>query len=73
MIRKCEGCGCEIPQARLEVLPETTRCVNCSTEKRKVGFMISQFSKGTASEIVFVDVNDKEQMRLADRANKRRR
>ncbi len=30
MSRKCELCGETIPKARLEALPETRRCVNCS-------------------------------------------
>lgn len=33
MRRKCELCGKRIPKARLEALPETRRCVPCSTEK----------------------------------------
>ncbi len=27
----CSNCNQEIPPARLEILPETTVCVNCST------------------------------------------
>ena len=26
----CKGCGKEIPEARLEALPDTTTCVRCS-------------------------------------------
>ncbi len=29
---RCEDCGHEIPQARLEALPGTTRCVSCQRE-----------------------------------------
>lgn len=30
MSQKCEICGETIPKARLEVLPETRRCVSCA-------------------------------------------
>ncbi len=29
--RLCEGCGTPIPEARVEALPNTTTCVNCSS------------------------------------------
>lgn len=29
----CELCGAEIPEERLEILPETTTCVSCSQTK----------------------------------------
>ena len=25
----CKGCGCKIPAARLEAMPEAVRCVDC--------------------------------------------
>ena len=28
--RKCEFCGCSIPQERLTILPQTKRCVECA-------------------------------------------
>jgi RNA polymerase-binding transcription factor DksA len=31
--RNCDICGKVIPVARLEALPETKRCVECSREK----------------------------------------
>jgi RNA polymerase-binding transcription factor DksA len=31
--RNCELCGKVIPKERLEALPETKRCVECSREK----------------------------------------
>lgn len=33
MARLCEICGNEIPAERLEALPETKRCVECSRVK----------------------------------------
>lgn len=29
---ECEDCGCEIPQERLSIVPDTTRCVVCQTK-----------------------------------------
>lgn len=31
--QKCEICNKIIPKARLQVLPETKRCVKCASEK----------------------------------------
>src|SRR3954471_23914926 len=72
-MKKCDGCGCTIPQERLELLPETMTCVKCSKEEKLIGFQISNYPKGTASEIVLVDPKDTEKLRLAQRANARRR
>lgn len=64
----CEKCGAIIPSERLEVLPNTVRCVNCSNVKARVGFMEPTSSKGTASEITIIDPADEEALRLAKRA-----
>lgn len=72
-MRTCDECGTPIPAARLEALPGTTTCTAHSRAKKPKGFMISNYSKGTASEIVLVDTNDRESLRLAERANARRR
>lgn len=37
--KKCEQCGAPIPKLRLQVLPHTTTCVKCSTEKSRIGVM----------------------------------
>jgi len=31
----CESCGAEIPEARLELLPFTTLCVNCAEQREQ--------------------------------------
>jgi RNA polymerase-binding transcription factor DksA len=72
-MRNCDTCGAPIPQERLEALPDTTTCVHCSRETARLGFMISAFSKGTASEIVIVKQEDTEAVRRAKRANARSR
>jgi len=71
----CEICGERIPPARLAILPETRFCVKCAAVrvKKKVGFMVSGSSKGTASELVTVDPDDKESMRRAENAHRRKR
>lgn len=37
--RRCDGCGAEIPPARLVALPDTRRCHDCSDVERVQGFM----------------------------------
>lgn len=77
-MRECKKCEKVIPQERLEILPETTLCVECSKtlNKKRVGFMV--FGGGgnhgkTGGSIVMIDVNDKEALRRAERANRRAR
>jgi len=41
MNKKCYQCGEEIHPMRLEVLPKTKTCVQCSQEGRKVGKIVS--------------------------------
>jgi hypothetical protein len=74
--RKCEHCSAEIPQARLEAIPETTMCVKCAEThgpKPLRGFMVSTASKGTASVLVTVDPDDAEALRRAERSHRRER
>jgi RNA polymerase-binding transcription factor DksA len=74
--RKCEHCETEIPEARLDAIPETTMCVKCAEvhgPKKRVGFMVSGAAKGTASVLVTVDPDDKEALRRAERAHRRER
>lgn len=33
MVKKCEICGNLIPKERVEILPQTNRCVECSRTK----------------------------------------
>jgi hypothetical protein len=68
---KCAKCESEIPQERLEVLPHTKTCVECSTEQKRVGFMC--FEHKTAPFLVMVDSANKETLRQANRAFRRAR
>lgn len=65
----CISCNCSISELRLELLPHTKTCVNCSTEEVKVGFM--DWYHKTAPELVVV--SGKENIRRASRINSRSR
>jgi hypothetical protein len=70
-LKSCLVCGCVIPPARIEALPNTTRCIKCSNEKPFKGYMV--FAHKTAPEIVCIPTEDVEAIRMADRANSRSR
>ena len=57
MEKKCSECGGSIPTERLEMLPQTTVCVRCSTEERAVGFQI--YSHKCDSEVFILRGDDK--------------
>ena len=55
--RECEWCGDKIPQARIDALPRTTRCVKCSVEKGKIGVIVSD-SDGCTADIQICEPDD---------------
>lgn len=59
MKRNCDICGEEIPVKRLEILPNTKTCVNCSQTGRKGGITL-QLGEGdhTYNEIVILEPED---------------
>lgn len=59
MIKQCLGCGNEINPKRLEILPNTKYCVNCSDSGRKKAITL-QMGEGDHSftDIVIVEEND---------------
>ena len=70
----CIYCNDIIPEGRLEFLSENNKlntCIDCSTEKRVVGYMDWQHK--TAPSLVMVPANAKETIRILDRANRRAR
>ncbi len=71
MPRRCESCNIVIPKGRLEALPRTTSCVNCSRVKAPVGFM--DWYHKTAPELVIIAADDTENLRRAERVNRRAR
>jgi len=62
-------CGVTIPVVRLEY--GYTCCVNCSTEEKRVCFMV--YGHKTGGELIAVDAANKEAVRQARRANERAR
>lgn len=70
-MRNCIVCNCIIPIERLEALPNTEHCVNCSTVERYKGYMV--YPHKTGGECVFISPSNKEAIRIADRANNRSR
>jgi ribosomal protein S26 len=55
----CTECGKRIPKERLEILPQTKFCVNCSTEKAVVGFINCS---DKTSDIIIVNQEDAERL-----------
>lgn len=39
-MKKCTACGEDIHPKRLEILPNTTKCVECSTQGKKAGVSV---------------------------------
>jgi hypothetical protein len=58
MTRTCARCKKKISKARLEVLPETQTCVDCSGVQKYVGAMV--FDHKTAGRLEFVRPENKE-------------
>ena len=52
---ECIKCQSPIPSERLEALPDTQFCVNCSEEKPKIGF--TDWDKKTP-ELLIVETED---------------
>ena len=55
--RECEICGEKIPQARIDALPHTTRCVKHSSEKGKIGVIVSD-SDGCTADVQICEPDD---------------
>ncbi len=68
---RCVTCDDEIPAGRLEVLPNTETCVQCSTVEKHVGFQI--YAHKTAGEVMIVPGNDREGIRQARAVYQRKR
>jgi len=75
---ECNSCGNEIEQVRVEAfiefrgrVPDT--CINCSTERQNLVFMVPAGAKGTAMEPVIINSQNPENVRQARNANERKR
>ena len=59
----CIECGISIPKRRLEVLPNTKKCVNCSDVGKKVGTPITLGNGDhTYTELEITDADEYEKM-----------
>lgn len=70
----CTKCGQLINPKRLEILPNTTTCVNCSDVQAYRGFEV--YPHKTGGTVYIVDpnaLNGREALRQADRAYRRSR
>ena len=68
---KCFDCGNEIPEARLQAVPDTDYCVKCADKHTEpvVGRMI--YNHKTAGEVIFA--RGKENIRRLNREYERAR
>lgn len=69
----CKSCDEKIPSERLKIFPLAEYCIKCvdkHTPSYK-GFMA--FSHKTAPEFIKIPINQTEQIRQAERANRRAR
>lgn len=57
-MRTCYRCKSSIPRERLEILPDTQTCVQCSGVQKYVGAMV--FDHKTAPRLAFVRPENKE-------------
>jgi hypothetical protein len=59
MKRYCKGCGGEIPTKRIEILPNTKFCVECSQDEKKQALTI-QVGEGDHiyNDIIIMDAKD---------------
>jgi RNA polymerase-binding transcription factor DksA len=65
----CKKCGNEIPLKRLEIIPGTKTCVNCSTESPKRGVPVM---RGTGDHTwVDLDIMTQEQYNQYEELNKK--
>ena len=64
-MRTCARCKSFIPKSRLNVLPDTHTCVNCSGVQKYVGAMI--YDHKTAGRLEFVRPENTEAIRTMSR------
>jgi len=72
MIRYCVGCGEQIHPKRVEILPHTKTCVNCSETGRKRGISV-QIGEGDHSYTDVVIMEEKDYTSYMNAENKMRK
>ncbi len=60
-MRQCVKCYTEIDPRRLNIIPNTTQCVNCSDTDRVYGHVVIT-GKNTYSEVQIVDKSTSERL-----------
>lgn len=70
VVRFCEKCVEPIPQERLDILPDTYRCVSCSNESKTEGVLEYQHKTGGC---ILILPKDGEMKRRALAAYRRKR
>lgn len=70
-MRLCTKCKCVIPNERLDVLPETRTCVECSGVQKYVGAMV--YDHKTAPRLTYVNPENKEAVETLKREIRRAR
>jgi len=69
--RNCSACGCQIPQARLEAVPDTQYCVKCVDSHSVPVTARMIYSHKTAGELIIA--KGKENIRRLEREYARAR
>lgn len=72
-MKPCEACGNPIDPDRLDILPHTTLCVQCTDSRQPTYKAFMVYGHKTAGEIAFVKTQNAESLRIAERANARKR
>jgi len=67
----CVICKNHIPAERIEALPHATTCVSCSIEKKNLAVTVYPHKTGGYVEVV--RANNQENIRIAERYNRRAR
>jgi hypothetical protein len=71
MTRTCFKCKRNIPKARLDVLPDTQTCVECSGVQKYVGAM--SYVHKTAPTLIYVRPENAEAVKILQREYRRAR
>lgn len=65
--KKCVSCGNDIHPKRLKALPNTNKCVNCSSESKKAGVVVMKGEGDhTYTETIIMDREKFEQFKIIE-------
>ncbi len=67
MIKYCKGCGEQIHPKRVEILPKTQTCVNCSGSEKKGAINVTRGEGDhTYVETIILDANEFKRIKEAE-------